>query len=256
LEEQVKAITPLSAEAEIQAEQKQLEEARKLVESYNSLTNLEELTLEQQVDKVIAAVIQQPLNREVLYKILKHCKQRQLLHDLEEHIATYPEFSQITQPQYHLIIWLVDQGGLTQFELDINGQEVTEAQKIGLSEDQIDDLVEYLAFETTEAGAIVVEELNPTHRLIDLLDIVPEWYDTYVEILGFLEERRSFAEVDTLLRGRDTLLVGRAANDRPIQPSVFIDKLEAAGGITWNDGWKVSEEGRELLKTIKERREE
>jgi hypothetical protein len=214
-----------------------------------------ELTLEQRVDKVITAVIQQPLNREVLYKILKACKTPQRLRALEERIATYPEFHQTTQPQYYLIMWLVSEGGLDQIELDAQGQEVTIEQKQGLSEDEIDDLVEDVAFQATDAGLLVIKELDPTHRLIELLDIVPEWYDTYVEILDFLTQKRSFAEVDTLLRGRDTLLVGRKSDDRPLQPSVFIDKLEAAGGIHWNEGWQLTKEGRELLATIKNRME-
>jgi hypothetical protein len=237
----------------LQAEQKQLVEAKELVDSYNSLTDLDELTLEQKVDKVIQAVIQQPLNREVLYKILKHCKQRRILQELEQHIATYPEFAQALQPQYYLIMWLVDEGGLTLYELDINKAEVTPEQKQGLTEDEIDDLVEYMAFETTEAGEIAVDLLDPKHRLIELLEIVPEWYDTYVEILGFLEQRRPFAEIDSLLRDRETLFIGRKPGDRPMQPSVFIDKLEAAGGISWQDGWMITSEGKELLETIRER---
>jgi hypothetical protein len=216
----------------------------------------EELTFEQQVDKIRRIIVQHSLNREILYRILKHCRKRRFLHDLEEHIATYPDFRSATQPQYFLIMWLVDAGGLRQLEVDENGNEVLEEQKEGLSEDEIDDLVVDYAYEITEAGEVVASDMDPKHRLLQLLEIVPDWYDTYVEVLEFLEEKRPFADVDSLLRGRDILRWGRSPDDSPMQPSVFIDKLEQAGGVVWNEGWTTTKEGKELLEAIKTRVED
>jgi hypothetical protein len=213
-----------------------------------------ELSFDEYVEQVRDTLRRNPLNREILYRILKYCeRERRQLPDLEERIASYPEFKQATQPPYFLIMWLVEAGGLAMFEIDAEGAVVTDERKEGLDENEIDDLVEGWAFETNEVGRAIVREFDPQHRLINLLNIVPERYKTFVEVLSFLENRRPFADVDSLLRGRDILSFGLAPGDRPMQPSVFIDKLEAAGGIFWNDGWQITTEGKELLETIKKR---
>jgi hypothetical protein len=47
---------------------------------------------------------------------------------------------------------------------------------------------------------------------------------------------------------------GRAADDRPMQPSVFIDKLAAAGSIVFDDGWQLTSDGKKFLEKVQERR--
>jgi hypothetical protein len=197
-----------------------------------------------------------PLYRPILVRILKYCNgTRRLLRDLEDRIAEYPEFKQSTHPQYYLIMWLVERGSLDMFELDAEGAVISDERKSELTPDEIDDLVEDWSFETNEVGREVLKEFDPKHRLIDLLGIVPERYDTYLEVLTFLQEKRSYAEVDALLRGRDVLMSGRPEGERPMQPSVFIDKLAASGGIAFDDGWMITEEGKELLDVILERKD-
>jgi hypothetical protein len=149
--------------------------------------------------------------------------------------------------------YLIKAEGLETFELDEQGEVVVETQKEGLNEDEIDDLVFGFAYRTTEAGLEVVERMSPQARLFSLLEIAPEYYDTYLEVLDYLCEKHSMAEVDTLLRGRPVLLARREPGDRPIQASVFIDKLERAGGIVWQGGWTITDEGRELLEAIRAR---
>jgi hypothetical protein len=173
---------------------------------------------------------------------------------LEDFIVEQPENKSVTQPPYFLIQWLVDAGSLDTYELDAEGNDVTNERKEGLDEDEIDDLVADTAYRTNEAGLAVIEKFSPKNRTMELLAIVPERFDTYIEMLDFLTERRSFAEVSKLLLGRDVLMSGRNADDRPLQPSVFIDKLADAGSIAWSDGWIITEEGKELLEVIREQR--
>jgi hypothetical protein len=161
-----------------------------------------------------------------------------------------PEFAKATQPPYALIEWLLDAKAIEQHDLDEQGIEVTDEQKAGKSEDEIDDLVADYAFQTNEVGLAVIAEFKPLNRLAGLLESVPERYDTYREVLEFLRVRRSMLEVDNLLRGRDILMSGRNPDDRPMQPSVFIDKLAAAGAILYNEGWQLSIDGEEFLAAI------
>jgi hypothetical protein len=208
------------------------------------------LSFDEKVDDLARFIQREPLIREIDYQVLRYCLERRDLPDIEERIAGYPEFKAAARDQYSLITELVNHYGLKVFELDKAGNPVLEADKTGLSENEIDDLVIGYAYQTTEVGKAVNDKFDPKHRLVELFDIVPQRYDTYIEILEFLCDKHSFAEVDSLLRGRDILFSERAAGDQAIQSSVFVDKLERAGGIFFNDGWQITEAGRELLATI------
>jgi len=201
-----------------------------------------------------AVVRRNPLNREIHFKTLAFCCQRRLLPEVEDFIAACPEFSSTDQSPYFLLQFLLKGNGLDSFEVDAAGQVIRPEQKEGLSEDEIDDLVAQYAYETNAVGRQYIKLNSPQNRLLELLNVTPEYYDTYIEVLGFLTEKRSLASVDTLLRGRQVLMVNRDPDDRPIQPSVFIDKLERAGGIFWEKGWQITPEGRELLQILEERR--
>ena len=190
--------------------------------------------------------------RPILYRILKTCESSDAtLTQLEEMIQTQPEYTKTTPPAYFLIQWLVENYALAEYPLDGDGKEILEDDTVDLTEDEIDDLIETWAYRITDVGRATIEEFSPSHKLIDLFKVIPERYDTYIEVLEFLCERRSFAEVDKLLRGRDILRVRSNGSSRPMSPSVFVDKLAAAGGIAYNNGWMITEEGRGLLEELR-----
>lgn len=208
---------------------------------------------DRKVEQARALLVQNPLCRPALYRILATCApERILLHDLEDRILAMEEYEGVTQPPFFLMQWLVDVHALDMFELDDEGYDVTEERKEGLSEDEIDDLVVDFSYRTNEVGFALLGEFQPAERLQELLTVVPERYDTYIEVLEFVAEPRSYAEIDELLRGRDILMFGREPDDRPMQPSVFVDKLAATGSIVYNEGWHISEEGKEFLRRSKE----
>lgn len=212
------------------------------------------LAFEERVERANHLLIANPLNREILYRVLKACQGRRwLLNDLEAYIQQRPEAATSTQPPYFIIQWLANVDALDVIELDDQGGLIDPARLEGLSADEKDDIVEDHAYETSKVGEAVIEHFSPTHRLMELLEISPKRYDTYCEILEFLQEKQSLDKIDTLLRGREILMDGREEGDRPMQPSVFIDKLAQVGGIVWNEGWQISEEGKELLEVIRER---
>lgn len=212
------------------------------------------LSYEQKVEKACALLLQNPNSRPILYRILKICvPQRLRLNELEHEIQQQPEFSGVVHPPYFLIQWLVDVKALDAFDLDESGNDVSSEQLEGLTGDEADDLVADTAFKTSDIGLDVIEEFSPQSRLLELLDMAPERYDTYIEVLEFLTKKRPFSEVDQLLRGRDVLMSGSNSDDIPMQPSVFIDKLASSGGIINNNGWQITPEGKELLETIREK---
>lgn len=212
---------------------------------------IKELTFDEKVSDLIRFIQFEPLIRELDYKVLTYCFERRGLSDIEQRIAEYPEFKGATRDQYSLITELVVHHGLEFFELDECGNPVLEADKQGLSEDDVDDLVTGYAYKTTEVGKEVVAKLDPKLRLTELLAAAPQRAETYRAILEFLCEKHSFAEVDSMLRERDASTFSRDAGSGVVQPSVFVDKLERAGGVFYNGGWETSDAGKELLATSK-----
>ena len=216
--------------------------------------SLEEMTYDERINLLKKTVTRHPLHRELHYKTLKFCTERHTLTEVEDFIASCPEFPHTRQSPYFLLRFLMKGGGIEMYEVDAEGNIVTEEQKEGLTEDEIDDLVVNFAYECNDIGRDFIELMSPQARILELLEITPEYYDTFIEVLDFLTEDRSIVEITNLLRGRDVLMVGRDPEDTPIQPTVFIDKLEKAGGVCWKDAWFITEEGKEVLDKLKERR--
>lgn len=211
-----------------------------------------ELTFEQKLDKLGYVVTRQPLDRELLYKTLVFCQQERPLNVIEDEMATYPEFASCTTNQYYLITKLVKAYGLELIEKDIDGNVVLPEQKIGLTEDEEDDLVASFHYVTTEVGKTFVEEYSPKARLVQMLDLNPERTDTYIEVLEFVKAQpRTYGEIQKLLAGRPVLQTLIKGNIETMQPSVFVDKLERAGALVWKEGWTLTEEGIEFLEEMK-----
>ncbi|MDR3053472.1 MAG: hypothetical protein LBU48_06405 [Coriobacteriales bacterium] len=210
------------------------------------------LTFEQKVDHVAHLLLANTLNRPTLYRILGITAQGAVpLFDLEDQIQKLPEFTTATQPPYYLIEWLVDAEALRFIEVDATGAPITDEQREGKTADEIDDLIDDMIIEITDVGREVAAIFDPRDRLATLLQDKPVRYDTYVEVLEFLTQKHSYNQIDSLLRGRPILFDGRDPGDPPMQPSVFVDKLAAAGAIVFDEGWIITPEGRALLQDAK-----
>ena len=205
------------------------------------------------VARLTDSVVKQSLHREIYYKTLVYCQESHVLQDIEQKIATFSEFKRAAASQYHFIKVLEKAGGLQRFELDEQGEVILPEQKVGLTEDEVDDLVANYAFMTTDVGMAVVEQHTPRARIIELLGLVPERRDAYIELMDFVsEDPRTYNEISQLFQGRDVLYrIGPDGEPQKMQPSVFVDKLEAAGGIEYRDGWVLTEEGKGFLDELR-----
>jgi hypothetical protein len=212
---------------------------------------LKEESFEARVAGVKAAVTKQPLHREILRKTLGFCREQRGLTAVEQEIASYPEFKYAGQNEYRLISILTEEGGLELLELDEDGGIVTAEMKAGLSEDEVDDLVASFAYITTEAGAAVSEALDPRARIVGLLQTEPERVGTFAQVLEFCETSRTYAEIETLLVDSGLGWSGVESDDDAVHPSYFVSTLERVGGLVWKDGWLLTDEGREILESIR-----
>jgi hypothetical protein len=212
----------------------------------------QELSFDQKVERTVHLLLSNNLNRPTLYRILAATATGPMpLFELEELILALPEFKKATQPPYFLIEWLVNTEALSFTEVDAEGMPITDERREGKTEDEIDDLIEDMIIETTDVGREALRAFDPQQRLAALLQDHPDRLDTYLEVLEFLDEKHSYTEIDRLLRNRPVLMSGRALDDRPMQPSVFVDKLASAGGIIYDEGWIITPEGRAMLETAR-----
>lgn len=211
-----------------------------------------EMTFEEAVAHLTNVVTRTNRFREIHLKTLNFCMNRRGLTETEDHIQTYPEYEYAAQNPYRLICYLIDGGGLRLIELDEDGQDVTADRKLGLTEDEVDDLVCSFALETTPVGEQVAEDLAPKNRIRDLLNFMPVRFDTYVELMNFCNEPRTMTQINELFSGRDLHFLGTMHSDKTIaiQPSALVDKLERAGALVWKGQWKLTPEGQTFLKTL------
>ena len=211
-----------------------------------------ELTDDEKYAALNACVTHHPLNREMYLRVMRYCEQERELHDIEQRMETFPEFPRCTMNQYYMIKSLVAAYGLEFIERTEDGLQVTPEMKEGKTEDEIDDLVFSFNYVTTPLGLRLLEERSPRKRLEALLDWEPSRRDTYVQVLNLIaEEPKTYAQIESLMKGSpalETMINGRIET---VQPSVFLDKLERAGVLVWNKKWQITEEGLEYLKEMR-----
>lgn len=218
----------------------------------DDLPDAAELTFEEKLAELNRTVMRHPLNREILYKTLAFCAEERPLREAEDFIAALPQFERATQNQFYMLMSLVRSYGLDMIERDEEGNRVLPEQKDGLSEDEVDDLVAEISFKSTDVGDWFVDYNKPSARLVDLLHLVPERTDTYIELLEFVEAApRPYGQIEELLLGSSALQTVIDGRVETMQPSVFVDKLERAGALVWKEGWTLTEEGREFLEDLK-----
>ena len=171
------------------------------------------------------------------------------LNELEERISALPGYAKLKNPPYFPVSWLRDAGVLEELYLDAEGK-VYEAKDIeALDEDAFDDLVAQYAYRTTDLGRNLAQEFSPARRLAELFEHEPARKEVYLELMTFLCKKRSFPEVEQHLRVHDPQIL-TTEDGTKIQPSMFVDKLGAAGAVSFDGGWMITAEGKEMLEAI------
>lgn len=208
-----------------------------------------ELTFEEKYADLEFAAMRQSVHREMNHRILGECLEMKELPYLEDLIASWPEFDQATLSQYHLIHVLVKHHGLELIYLDDQGEPIAPERLEGLDEDEQDDLIAQEAFLTTDAGRMFYEATLPKTRIEALFEDEPYRVEAFQDILAYCKEGlRSYMDISNLLEGRDVLTMMVNGAPQKIQPSVLIDRLNRAGALVWDEGWKTTEEGEGFLR--------
>ena len=204
---------------------------------------------EHAVARLAKTVNQAPLHREIFLRLIEFCKSRQSLANAEQAVAAMPEFATVSQSPYRLIRTLVDAEGLYWIEIGKDGTVLTPSDKAGLTDDEIQDITFEYAVKATPVGEQVADDLTPEKRLGDLFAHAPGRVKAFKDVMGFCRESRTFAEINAFLRARsgDTLAT---TSSQTLNPSYYVDMLERAGVLVWNQGWKLTGRGAKALQVI------
>lgn len=180
-------------------------------------------------------------------KALGFCTQQRSFSEVEAEIATYPEFRYVEYSQAAILDILVQVGALEKKNLDKSGGIVPVARLRALSEDDRDDLVVAYALETTEAGKAAIADMEPAERLQALFAEAPERNETYLRVMEFCRISRTFDDVSALLKDAASAKSRNPYTDLSLYPSAYLGHLEGAGGLLWDEGWILTEDGAAFL---------
>lgn len=170
-------------------------------------------------NKVLQRIAAEPDYRIVLYKILEYCNLARPSSDVERTILSFPEMKGAMHSPQLLLSWLEDAGG-----------------------------IEHLAAEksegmwcTTPAGRNAVRLESYEKRMGGLLVQEPIYEDIYLQVLQACLSPKSRMEIEILLNGNPVL------KEPKVYPSFFIQSLELAGGLVWDEKWKTTLAGKNFL---------
>lgn len=159
---------------------------------------------------------------------------------LEDVIDEQPQRSAFFQPAGALVDALVSFGALD--------EQLPEPEFDEDAEEEFVDMAR-ATYGLTDAGAAALRALSPALRLDALLKQEDGRKENFLDLMRFCSERkRTRQEIDGLLKG----VCEAEKNERHVAalalyPSYYVDRLEKAGALAWNNGWTTTEEARAYL---------
>lgn len=213
-----------------------------------------EIPYEQAKERIAKLLACRPMRKQVYRRTLAACSQRLEFSQVEALVADFPEFASCGQSPYRFIRALEEAGGLRLIAVDSEGNVISPERVEGLSEDEIDDLVDRFELEASKAGTEAAEALSPKQLLDDLVRAFPDRIGVYKDLLAHIKANPcKYDDIERLLSGRDFSAIRTLGTEKhvAIKPSVFVDNMEKAGGIVWRDrSWHVTKEGEALLEKL------
>ncbi|MBE6465570.1 hypothetical protein [Denitrobacterium detoxificans] len=200
--------------------------------------------LEERVDSVLRCVASQNSLREPLYKVLAHCTEERLFSQVESFIQQLDEsrFGHLLQTPHTMVQMLVNAGGLAKTPVDEMGEPLGEE---ALADPDVVP-ADYLVVDT-EAGLVVVDLIAPQRRLEALLAYRPHRKGTYLAMLAFCREPRTFSEIKEFYESAEGFAKDTVHEHHTLAPDFYIDKLASAGGLVWQGAWVITPAGEDAL---------
>ncbi len=182
---------------------------------------IETSDLESATTRVLKKVSAEPAYTAVLYKILEFCEPSRSWDEIARKVASLPEMKTALQSPRVLLSWLVESGGVEQISAEAGDKSPR--------------------WRTTEAGMNLVRGESPSNRLMQMLARNPIYRDVYLNVLRSCAVPKARTEIESMLEDNPAL------ENPKVYASVFIDSLERAGGLEWNEKWRTTEAGDALV---------
>ena len=221
--------------------------------------DLEPLSFDERVEKTMDCLERRASYRNILYGLLRFCCADRSYEEAEAYVEGFPEYKENRQLARRYVSFLLRTGAIEETELDENGLPITERERQvaldeGLAPEDLDLLVCDWSLGTTDVGREALDRFSPARRLRSLV----ESYDsvsvrTCAHVLDVCRTRRSIADINRLLAADPGLKRDSHTGVMGLQPSSYVNKLDHAGGLEWNDGWKTTEEGERILEELRQR---
>lgn len=195
--------------------------------------------------------------KEILYDLLVFCQTEREESVAESFLEGHKQFADGYHSAHKYLLFMMRTGGIEEREYDSDGVLITDAMRdelraLGAPEEEIEDMAVEWRFATTEAGNEAIERFNPADRTREMLSKQKETrHPTFKRLLEFCEETpRSLDEITTFLAEDPGLEKDPRTGVMHMQPSAYIGKLDEAGALTWEGGWKTTPGGMEVLETL------
>lgn len=237
-------------------------------------------TVDEVYRKLEFGVMRQPLNSELLRLIMECCYEPKTIEEVEDYLSGYPaETSRAIIDVPRALKQLTTLGGVADLSLDVEQEsDDAEAESSDDSETSVSDdgiaspgvfdsdrgaespseeeadgkpesaAVEPACYLTTDAGVLFCERHDPALRLKNLMGSDPAKQPVYQELLQWCSnEPKSLAYLDKKCRESDAYRAMLENHPGGLHPSTLISDLEKAGACIWEDGWTLSDSGRDHL---------
>lgn len=218
---------------------------------------LAEMSHEERVEATLECLGRKNNQKEIIYDLLVFCTTERGEAETEAFLEAHKQFADGYHSAQKYLYFMERTGAIEEREYDSDGVLITdemrdELREMGAPEEEIEDLAVEWRFLTTDAGREAIEQFNPADRTREMLASQKETrHPTFKRLLEFCEERpRSLDEITTFLANDPGLEKDPRTGVMHMQPSAYIGKLDQAGALTWEGGWKTTPGGMEVLKTL------
>ncbi len=193
------------------------------------------------VARVTRRIAAEPRHAKVMGKMLVFCQEPRTIEELDAEVASYPEMRSSAFTPRTVLSWLVDAGAIEELEPEENAVDEAAGEDATASDDASRSPV---LFVTTEAGLSVARSHRPFDAIEELvMGDEPRYGDAYLLVLDACSSPQTKGQLEGLLKGNPAL-------ENPTRyASFFIDRLERAGAVVWDGGWRLTDEGRAFLES-------
>lgn len=194
--------------------------------------------------------------KEILADLLVFCQIEREEQETEAFLEAHKQFADGYHSAHKYLFFMQRTGAIEEREYDSDGVLITEEMReelrsMGAPEEEVEDMAVEWRFITTDAGNEALERFNPTDRTRAMLSAQKESrHPTFARLLEFCETPRSLADITTFLADDPGLEKDPRTGVMHMQPSAYIGKLDEAGALTWEGGWKTTPGGMEVLETL------